>query len=183
MLLLEWHVEVSRFRALLHGPEPTLESALRPPHLLDTRGTGPVRLGSTNGLVLTWSATLIEARVAASAVSAIVQVQQNGILSNPVTFTVLGSGSAVTVTPNLLNMVVGDMRTLRALDASSQSVTRLTWTSSDPGVVSVSAHDPPMPTAVAPGHVSITAGEGSADVTVWPVGTDPGGGLPPGTVM
>jgi hypothetical protein len=102
------------------------------------------------------------------------------------TFTVLGSGSsAVTMAPNVLKMVVGDTRTIQALSAASQPVTGLTWTSSDPTVVSLSSgDDPPVLTALAAGHVTITAGAASADVTVFadalPLGTviwsNPGNG-------
>ncbi len=49
------------------------------------------------------------------------------------------------------------------------------WTSSDPTIVPTS--DPPILTAVAAGHVTITAGTASADVTVW------AGALPLGTVI
>ena len=150
------------------------------------QGTGVVQLGSTAGQVLTWSDTQIMAKVAVGAVSGIARVQQGGILSNALTFTVLGSGStAVTMAPNLLNMVVGDRRTIQALSAASQPVTGLSWTSSDPTVVSLSSgDDPPVMTALTAGHVTITAGAASADVTVFadalPVGTviwsNPGNG-------
>ena len=50
--------------------------------------------------------------------------------------------------------------------AAGQPVTGLTWTSSDPNVVSLSSDDPPVLTALAAGHVTITAGTASADVTV-----------------
>ncbi|MGO9094239.1 MAG: hypothetical protein ACLQGV_03370, partial [Bryobacteraceae bacterium] len=56
-----------------------------------------------------------------------------------------------------------------------QPVTGLTWASSDTTVVSLSTDDPPILTAVAAGHVTITAGTAAADVTVWattlPLGT------------
>ena len=152
----------------------------------NSQGTGTVQLGSTNGLVVSWSDTQIMARVAASAVSGIARVQQGGVLSNALTFTVLGggSGSVVTMAPNLLNMVVGDTHAIQALDASSRPVTGLTWTSSDPTKVSVSTSEPIVLTALAVGHVTVTAGGASADVTVWDPGTgQPGTGLPPGTVL
>jgi hypothetical protein len=136
--------------------------------------------------VLTWSDTQIMAKVAAGAVSGIARVQQGGISSNAMTFTVLGSGStAMTMAPNVLNMVVGDTRTIQALSAASRPVTGLTWTSSDPTVVSLSSgDDPPVMTALTAGHVTITAGAASADVTVFadalPLGTviwsNPGNG-------
>jgi hypothetical protein len=118
-------------------------------------------------------------------VSGIAQVQQGGISSNAMTFTVLGSGgTAVTMAPNVLKMVVGDMRSIQVLNAASQPVTGLTWTSSDPPVVSLSTDDPPVMTALSAGHVTITAGAASADVTVFadalPLGTvvwsNPGNG-------
>lgn len=84
----------------------------------------------------------------------------------------------MTLVPNLLNMMVGDTRTIQALSATGQPVTGLTWASSDPNVVGLSSDDPPTLTAVAPGHVTITAGDASADVTVYAVGT-----LPPDTVL
>src|SRR5207302_3282800 len=69
------------------------------------QGTGTVQLGSTNGTIVSWSDTQVVARVAAGAVSGIARVQQGGILSNAMTFTVLGGGSgAVTLVPTLMNM-------------------------------------------------------------------------------
>jgi hypothetical protein len=62
-------------------------------------------------------------------------------------------------------------------------VTGLTWTSSDPTIVSLSTDDPPILTAVAAGHVTITAGAASADVTVSDPTLLPGGPLPLGTVI
>ena len=85
--------------------------------------------------------------------------------SNAVRFTVPVSGGN-TLAPNLLNLVVGDTHTIQALNPAGQPVTGLTWTSSDPNVVSLSTADPPVITALAPGHVTITAGTASADVTV-----------------
>ena len=78
--------------------------------------------------------------------------------------------------PNVLNLVVGDTRTLQALDGTSHAVTGLNWVSSDPTVVSLSGDDPPVLTGV-------TAGAASADVTVWDPSVLPGGTLPVGTVL
>jgi hypothetical protein len=144
----------------------------------NTQGTGSVQLGSANGVVVSWNDTQIVARVAASAVSGIARVQQGGISSNAMTFTVLGgSGTATTLAPNLINMMVGDTRTIQALDSTSHAVTGLAWTTSDATVVSLSSADPPVLTALAAGHVTITAGSASADVTVW------ADALPLGTVL
>ncbi len=94
------------------------------------------------------------------------------------------TGEDVILAPNLLNMVVGDTQTIHALDSAGQPVTGLTWTSSDPAVVSLSTSDPPVLTAEAAGTVTISAGTATAEVTVWsdalPLGTviwsNPGSG-------
>ncbi len=129
-----------------------------------TQGTGIAWLGGANGTVQSWSDTQVVATVAPSAVSGVARIQQNGAWSNAKTFTVPG-GSA-SLLPSLLNMVVGDTHTIQALGPNGQPVTGLTWTSSDTTVVSLSTDDPPILTALAAGHVTITAGGASADVTV-----------------
>jgi hypothetical protein len=137
---------------------------------------GVVWLGSTTGAVQTWSDTQVTASVATGAVTGIARIQQNGVWSKAFVFIVLG-GSGVTLVPNLLNMLVGDTHTIEALGSNGQPVTGLTWTTSDATVVSLSSADPPLLTAVAAGHVTITAGGASADVTVS------AGALPLGTVL
>ena len=84
----------------------------------------------------------------------------------------------MTLSPNVLSMVVGDTRSLQALNANYQPVPGLTWTSSDTTILTLSADDPPVLTAVAPGNVTVFAGDASADVTVYP-----GLVLPEGTVL
>jgi hypothetical protein len=79
--------------------------------------------------------------------------------------------------PNVLNLVVGETHSIQALNPAGQPVTGLTWTSSDPTVVSLSTDDPPVLSALAAGHVTITAGTATADVTVS------AGALPLGTVI
>ena len=81
----------------------------------------------------------------------------------------------MTLSPEVMNMTVGETRTLRAVNQAGQPITGLTWASSDPAIVSLSAADPPVLSALAAGHVTITAGGASAGVTVWP------GELPEGT--
>ena len=149
-----------------------------------SQGSGIVWLGSTAGQVTSWSDTAVVATVASGAVSGIARIEQNGVWSNAVTFTVpVSGGNSVTLSPNLLTMLVGDTHTIQALNSSGQPVTGLTWASSDPTVVSLSTDDPPLLTALAVGHVTITAGTGSADVTVSAVAPGLPGGLPLGTVL
>jgi hypothetical protein len=133
-----------------------------------SQGNGTVWLGSTAGQVVNWNVNnngQIVAAVASNALSGIVRVQQNGVWSNALPFNVPAPNS-VTLVPNLLNLVVGDTHTIQALNAANQPVTGLTWTSSDPTVVSLSTDDPPVLTALAIGHITITAGSASTDVTV-----------------
>jgi hypothetical protein len=137
---------------------------------------GAVWLGSMAGQVVSWSDTEVVAAVAPGARSGVAKIQQNGVWSNAKAFLVPAPGGN-TLTPALLNLAVGDTRTLQALNATGQPATALTWTSSDPAVVSLSSEDPPVLTALAAGHVTITAGTATADVTVW------AGALPVGTVL
>jgi hypothetical protein len=80
-------------------------------------------------------------------------------------------------------MAVGDTHTVQALNAAGKPVTGLVWTSSDATIVSLSTDSPPVLTALAIGHATISAGGASADVTVSPtlalgtiLGSNPGNG-------
>jgi hypothetical protein len=146
-----------------------------------TQGSGNVWIGNMFGVVTGWSDNQIVASVASNAVSGIAKVDQNGIWSNAVTFTVpvsFGGGVSVTLVPNLINLVVGGTQQLQALDSNGNSVTGLTWTSSNTSVATLSTDDPPILTAVAPGNATITAGNASTDVTVFA-----GSILPIGTIL
>jgi len=141
----------------------------------NSQGSGAIWLGSAAAEVIGWSNTQILAVVASNAVSGVARIEQNGTWSNAVPFTVpvqLGGGGggdqSVTLAPGMVSLVVGQTQSILALNASGQSVTGLTWRSSNPQVVSLSADDPPILTAITTGHASITAGNGSADVTVYP---------------
>jgi len=144
-----------------------------------SQGNGTVELGSSSGEVIAWSNTQILAAVASNAVTGVARVEQNDVWSNAVTFTVPSSGQSVMLVPNLLNLVVGQIQPVQALNSSGQSVTGLTWASSNPQVISLSTDDPPMLTALTTGHAAITAGNASADVTVYPGSST----LPLGTVL
>jgi hypothetical protein len=140
---------------------------------------GMVVIGSaTANEISSWSATQIVALVPSGSLSGVVKVFQNGYWSNAVTFTV--PGGSVTLVPNVINMMVGDTHAIQALNSAGQSVTGLTWSSSNTNVVTLSTDDPPVLTAVGVGRSTITAGGASADVTVSPVLST---GLPLGTVL
>jgi hypothetical protein len=142
-----------------------------------SQGSGIAWLGGMAGQVVSWQDTQVVAAVAPGAMSGVAKIQRSdGLSSNAFGFTVPAPGGN-TVMPSLLNMVVGDARTLQALGAGGQTVMGLAWKSSDPKVVSLSTDDPAVLTALAAGHVTITAGTRSADVTVW------AGALPVGTAI
>lgn len=146
-----------------------------------SQGSGIASIGTQQASVNSWSDTQVSATVAAGAISGIVKIQQNGLWSNAVTFTVpltSGSGGQITLNPNAISMVVGDTQSIQALSSNSQPVTGLSWTSSDTTIVTLSTDDPPVLAAVAPGNATITAGGASADVTVYPGST-----LPLGTIV
>ena len=145
-----------------------------------SQGSGNVWLGSTWGAVMSWSDSQITATVASNSMNGTVSVTQSGYWSNAVPFTVPVSYSVtgVLLIPGQVSMVVGDTRTLQAQNESGAVLTGLAWTSSDPTVASLSTDDPPVITALAPGHTTISAGDGSADLMVYP-----GSSLPLGTIQ
>ena len=146
-----------------------------------SQSTGAVWLGSMAANVVSWTDTQVVATVASGSLSGIARIQQSGTWSNAEGFTVPTSGGN-SLTPAMINMVVGDTHTIQATNAAGQSVTGLTWTSSNTSIVSLSTDDPPILTALAAGRVTITAGAGSADVTVSALGGS-GSWLPTGTVL
>ena len=149
-----------------------------------SQGSGLVMIGGAAAPVTSWSDTQVVVTIPSTSLTGIVRVQQNGVWSNALTFTVPPSGgNSVTLSPNFLTMLVGDTHTIQALNSSGQPVTGLTWTSSDPAIVSLSTADPPLLTALAVGHATITAGTASADVTVSAGDPNYPGTLPLGTVL
>jgi hypothetical protein len=145
-----------------------------------SQGSAVVWLGSMAGQVTSWTNTQIVATVAPGSVSGVAWVEQNDQWSNMVSFTV--PGGSVTLVPNVINMLVGDTHTIEAMNSSGQSVTGLTWTSSNTNVVTLSTDNPPILRAAGVGRSTIAAGGASADVTVSAV-SGLTGGLPLGTVL
>jgi hypothetical protein len=143
-----------------------------------TRGSGTVIVGSTAGVNVIWSDTQIVATVASTALTGSVRVLQNGVESNAKGFTVPVAGGN-TLMPATVTLMVGDTRTLQALSAAGQQATGLTWTSSDPAVVSLSSQNPPVLPTVAAGSATITAGTATAAITVLDLGTLPAAALCP----
>jgi hypothetical protein len=147
------------------------------------QGNGNVWLGTTYGVISTWSETQIVATVASSSRSGTVKVLQNGVWSDPLQFDVVGSPPTTTISPSMMNVVVAESRAIQALDSNGAVVSGLTWASSDTAIVSLSTDDPPILTALAAGHATISAGDGVADVIVHPIPTPENPALPPGTIL
>jgi hypothetical protein len=145
-----------------------------------SEGSGIASIGGSNASVNSWSDTQVSVTTGASTMSGVLKIQQNGVWSNALTFTVPPPGGAtpVTLTPNVISMLVGNTRSIQSLNPQSQPIAGLTWTSSDTTVVTLSSDDPPILSALAPGNVTISAGGASADVTVYP-----GSSFPTGTVI
>ena len=137
---------------------------------------GWVLLGGLAASVGTWTDTQVTITVPSAAPTGVVKVYQNGEWSNAVTFTVPSNGSQITLSPNVMSLLIGESRSLQALDDAGAEMAGLVWSSSDVTVVSLSTDDPPVLTAVAAGQATISVGEASADVTVYP-----GSFLPEGT--
>jgi hypothetical protein len=143
------------------------------------QGNGNVWIGNTYGVVMGWSDTQIVASVASSAVSGVVRVEQNGVWSNALAFSVpsgFGGGTQFSIVPSVISMVIGDTRSIQAIDSNGQEVTGLSWSSSNTAVITLSTDDPPILTAVGAGTATINTGSASADVTVYagptlPIGT------------
>lgn len=143
------------------------------------QNNGSIWLGSAYGNVLSWSDTQIVATVASTARTGVAKVQQDGIWSNSVNLSVplLPGAMGVNILPSQISMVVGETRSLQAFLPSGAAAVGLTWQVSDNTIANLSTDDPPTLTALAVGHVTITAGDASADLTVYP-----GPSLPLGTV-
>ena len=69
------------------------------------QGSGIVWLGSTTGVVQSWSDTQVVAVVASNSVTGVVRVQQNSLWSNALTFTM--PGNTTVLVPNLVSMAIG----------------------------------------------------------------------------
>jgi hypothetical protein len=142
-----------------------------------SQGESGVYFAGINPQVMNWSDTSIDVVVPSSVPDGnTVQVEvftANGT-SNSVNFTV----PAYQIFPSTLVLLVGQSKSVTAKDSQHNVVSGLSWSTSDPSIVSVSADDPALITGVAPGTATVYAGDVPFQVTVY-AGTS----LPPGTVL
>lgn len=133
-----------------------------------TQGSGTASINGTPLQVIRWSDTQVMAAVANGTSSGPLTVQNAVISISGPTFTV-NSAPAYTISPQTLNLFVGQTQRVSA-------PVGLQWLTTNPGVVSLSTDDPPILTAVAVGSATVYAGVVPISVTVY------GGALPPGTI-
>jgi hypothetical protein len=142
-----------------------------------TQGNSGVLFGQFSPQVVSWSDTSIVVTVPAGL--------RDGSTVQVVVFTANGTSNEVSFTtpayklyPPSLSLVVGQTASVTPKDSAGNPVTGVTWTTKDPSIVSLSADDPPLITALAVGSATVYAGDVILPVTVYP-----GTSLPPGTVL
>ena len=110
--------------------------------------------GGTTASVVSWSDTAVLVTVPGTLTSgqtvSVVLTTTAGA-SNTVDFTVVSTTAPYRVSPQNLNLLVGQTRTVSVTDSNGNAVTGLDWTTSDATIASLSSDDPPLITAVAPG--------------------------------
>jgi hypothetical protein len=78
------------------------------------QGSGLVMIGGAAAQVTSWSDTQVIVTIPSTSLTGVVRIQQNGVWSNALTFTVPASGgNSVTLSPNLITMLVGDTHTIQ----------------------------------------------------------------------
>lgn len=141
-----------------------------------TRGSGTAMIGNTPITVFTWTDSQIVGAVAPGTQSGNVTVQQGSLTITGPAFTV-DTDFPYTITPQSLSMVVGDSRTVSAVDSQGNQLNGLDWFATDPTIVSLSTDDPPVITALAPGSVTVYAGDVPLPINVYASIS----AIPPGT--
>jgi hypothetical protein len=162
-----------------------------------TQGSSSVTFGGTGATIVSWSDTAVLAAVPASlgvGQTVPVVLTTTAGASNSADFVPLAATASApyNVSPQNINLLVGQTRTISVTDASGNVVTGLEWTTSNPSVVSLSTDDPPILTAVAPGTavvyvvgmpILVTVYSGTSLPSGTPIWSVPlGGSANPGSV-
>jgi hypothetical protein len=119
-----------------------------------TQGSSTVTFGGTAATIVSWSDTAIFATVPGGLTSGQtvpVVVTTTAGASNPADFLPITTAAAYRVSPQEVNLLVGQTRTISVMDSSGNALTGLEWDISNPSVATLSTDDPPIITAVAPG--------------------------------
>jgi hypothetical protein len=118
------------------------------------QGSSTVTFGGTAATIVSWSDTAIFATVPGGLTvgqSVPVVVTTTAGASNPADFLPVSTSAAFRVSPQEVNLLVGQTRSISVMDSSGNALTGLEWSISDPSVAALSTDDPPIITAVAPG--------------------------------
>jgi hypothetical protein len=142
-----------------------------------TQGSSSLSIGSAPLTVVSWSDTQILAAVGTGTTTGTLSVHVGSNTAPGPTFTITSS-FPYNVSPRLLNMLVGESRTVSVTNGSGAPLTGLHWITTDPTIVSLSTDDPPVLTAVAAGSATVYAGTVPISVTV-----NAGSSLPSGTAI
>ena len=143
-----------------------------------SQGSGSVSFGGTTATVVSWSDTAIMVVVPtglSTGGTVPVTVTTAAGSSNAADFEVASTAPAFNVSPQQINLLVGQTRMVSVTDSTGNALTGLVWTTSDPSVVSLSADDPPVLTAVAPGTAIVYVVGMPILVTVYSGTTLPAG--------
>lgn len=142
-----------------------------------TQGSGTAMVGNVQMTIFTWTDSQIVGAPGPGTTGGTVTVQQGALTLVGPTFTV-NSSFPYNVSPNGLSMVVGESKTVSVTDPStSNPITGLSWFATDSTIVSLSTDDPPIITALAPGSVTVYAGEVPIAINVYASIS----AMPPGT--
>jgi len=160
-----------------------------------TQGSSTVTFGGVAASIVGWSDTAIFATVPSGLVAGQtvpVIVTATAGASNPADFISLATSTIAPfqVSPQEVNLLVGQTRIVSVMDSSGNILTGLEWSTSNPAVVSLSTDDPPVLTGVAPGTaivyvvgmpILVTVYSGTvlpAGTPIWSVPLGGGSGAP-----
>ena len=130
-----------------------------------TQGSGVASINGTAMNVVSWSDSEILAAVTSGTTTGTLMVQQGTISLTGPQFTINPS-FPYTVSPQGLNMLVGETRTVSVTNNGSP-VKGLRWVTTNPAIVSLSMDDPPVLKGVAAGAATVYAGVVPLYVTVY----------------
>ena len=144
--------------------------------------SGSVSFNGVAAAVQSWSNTSVTTQVPSGATTGQVVLTTSGTQTGGINFQVLPPPnplSSVTIQPATASLVVGETRTLLAVDNNGITITAATWSVDNTGLASISNDTPPVLTASATGTITLTATyQGVPGQATWTIVS---GALQPGT--
>ena len=140
-------------------------------------GSGSITFNGVSAAIQGWSNTTVITQVPSGATTGPVVLTTPGAQSNPINFTVVPQPdplSSIIVQPASATLMVGDTRTLLAVDNNGNAVTGASWSVDNVNLVSISSDLPPILTATAGGTITLTATyEGLTAQATWTIAATP----------